>query len=292
MALLGELTICRRDIFFGCIEGDAEECEWVHLIDRRRLTCRVSNALSEVFNYADRETAMKAVSRALVLATMLIPSAAHAQQSRLSDEDRRGIVNEVIEHFRKNPEELVEAIAAAKRPEAMAGADAFVGSAVDPWYGPADAPISIMVFSDYGCAPCNDVEKILDRIAASRGDVKIVHRDYPVSGEHSVAASLDIIQAFNAKPQVDWMKLRRELMEKGVAPEYRIEALRFAGVDQSAEASAAVKLTLLKNRELARRAGVSTLPAVIVMKGDGVVPISGDVTEEGINEAIRLLSEH
>lgn len=231
---------------------------------------------------------MKAVSKALVLATMLMPSAALAQQPRLSDEDRKEVVSEVIEHFRKNPEELIEAITAAKRPEAKAAS--FVGSAVDPFYGREDAPISIMVFSDYGCAPCNEVEVILDRIADTRSDVKIVHRDYPVSGEHSVAASLDVIQAFNAKPRGDWMKLRRELMAKGVAPEYRIEAMRAAGIEQSGETSAAVKLTLLKNRELARRAGVNALPAVIVMKGDGVVPISGDVTEAGINEAIRLLS--
>ncbi|MCZ7861867.1 thioredoxin domain-containing protein [Agrobacterium salinitolerans] len=231
---------------------------------------------------------MKAVSKALVLATMLMPSAALAQQPRLSDEDRKAVVSEVIEYFRNNPEDLIGAITAAKRPEAKA--DAFAGSAVDPFYGREDAPISIMVFSDYGCAPCNEVEAILDRIADSRSDVKIVHRDYPVSGEHSVAASLDVIQAFNAKPQGDWMKLRRELMAKGVAPEYRIEAMRAAGIEQSGETSAGVKLTLLKNRELARRAGVNTLPAVIVMKGDGVVPISGDVTEAGINEAIGLLS--
>lgn len=235
---------------------------------------------------------MKAVSRALVLATMLIPSAALAQQPRLSDEDRKAVVGEVIDYFRKNPDELIGAITEARRPDAKSGPEAFAGSAVDPWYGREDAAISIMVFSDYGCAPCNDVEKILDRIADARSDVKIVHRDYPVSGEHSVAASLDVIQAFNVKPRADWMALRRELMAKGVAPEYRIEALRAAGIDQTGETGAAVKLTLLKNRELARRAGVTTLPAVIVMKGEGVVPISGDVTEAGINEAIRLLSEN
>ncbi|MBY3433356.1 thioredoxin domain-containing protein [Rhizobium laguerreae] len=234
---------------------------------------------------------MKAVSKALILATMLIPSAVCAQQPRLSDEDRAAVVNEVIEHFRKNPGELLEATSANRsQPPAAPAADAFVGSAVDPWYGREEAPISILVFSDYGCAPCNEVETMLDRIATSRDDVKIVHRDYPVSGEDSVAASLDVIQAFNSKPQGDWMKLRQQLIAKGVAPEYRIEALRTAGIAQSGETSAGVKLTLLKNRELAKRAGVKTLPAVIVIKGDGVVPISGDVTAEGLNQAIRLLS--
>lgn len=235
---------------------------------------------------------MRAVSKALILALMLIPSAALAQQSRLSDEDRKAIVNEVIDHFRKNPAELNQAITAAKTPEpTTAATQAFAGSAVDPWSGSVNAPISILVFSDYGCGPCNDVEAILDRLAQSRSDVKVVHRDYPVSGEDSVAASLDVIQAFNAKPQGDWMKLRQQLMSRGVAPEYRIEALRAAGIEQTGETSASVKLTLLKNRELALRAGVRTLPAVIVMKDDGVVPISGEVTAEGINEAIRLLSE-
>jgi protein-disulfide isomerase len=222
---------------------------------------------------------------------MLIPSAVCAQQARLSDEDRKAVVNEVIEHFKQHPEELLGASAAQKaQPPSAPAVEAFAGSAIDPWYGNADAPISIMVFSDYGCSTCNEVETMLDKIATSRDDVKIVHRDYPVSGEDSVAASLDVIQAFNSKPQGDWMKLRQQLMAKGVAPEYRIEALRAAGIDQSGETSAGVKLTLLKNRELARRAGVKTLPAVIVMKGEGVVPISGDVTADGVNEAIRLLS--
>jgi protein-disulfide isomerase len=263
------------------------------MLEAGRLTGIAWDALSEVFNSANKETAVNAVSKALILATMLIPSAVCAQQPRLSDDDRNAVVNEVIEHFRKNPEELLGAASAQKaQPSAAPAAPSFAGSAVDPWYGRADAPISIMVFSDYGCTTCNEVETMLDKIATARDDVKIVHRDYPVSGEDSVAASLDVIQAFNSKPQGDWMKLRQQLMAKGVAPEYRIEALRAAGIEQSTETSAGVKLTLLKNRELARRAGVKTLPAVIVMKGDGVVPISGDVTVEGINEAIRLLSSN
>lgn len=232
---------------------------------------------------------MKAVSRALILASMLIPSAAAAQQQRLSDNDMKAIVTEVIEHFRSNPQELIQAIVAGTKAEPAPKAPAadFTGAAVDPWYGKGDAPISIMVFSDYGCGPCNDVEKVLDRIVDSRSDVKVVHRDYPVSGEDAVAASLDVLSAFNAK--ADWMKLRAEFMNNGIAPEYRIQALKAAGIEQSGEVSAAVKLTLLKNRELAQRAGVNTLPAVIVMKGEGVVPISGDITAQNVQEAIRLL---
>nr|WP_250807769.1 thioredoxin domain-containing protein [Neorhizobium tomejilense] len=231
---------------------------------------------------------MKALSRALVIASMLIPSVAAAQQASLSDADRRLIVREVIEHFRKNPGELIGAVAADK-PAEQSKSD-FTGAAMDPVHGPEDAPYSILVFSDYGCGPCNDAEKMLDGLLKERKDIKLVHRDYPVSGEDSVAASLDVIAAFNATPPQDWLKLRAGLMEKGVAPEYRIQALRAAGIEQNGDVSASVKLTLLKNRELARRAGVNTLPAIIVMKGDGVVPLSGGVTKEGVLKALELLS--
>jgi protein-disulfide isomerase len=235
------------------------------------------------------EVTMKAISRALVLASMVIPSTVAAQQAVLSDADRRLVVQEVIEHFRKNPSELLGAVSAEK-PAQTSRAEEFNGSALDPVQGPADAPYSILVFSDYGCAPCNETEKMLDTLLAERKDVRVVHRDYPVSGEHSVAASLDVIAAFNASPPTDWLKLRAGLIEKGVAPEYRIEALRAAGIEQNGEVGASVKLTLLKNRELARRAGVNTLPAIIVMKGDGVVPISGTVTKQGVLKAFDLLA--
>lgn len=236
---------------------------------------------------------MMAAARALVLASMLIPSAATAQQPRLSDEDRKAVVQEVIEHFRRNPGELLESLARQNADAAPSKrtAENYSGSALDPWDGKEDAAYSIMVFSDYGCAPCNDVEKMLDSLVKDRADVKVVHRDYPVSGENSVAASLDVISAFNASPKQDWLKLRSLIMEKGVEPEYRIQALRAAGIEQAGETSASVKLTLLKNRELARRAGVNTLPAIIVMKGDGIVPVSGTVTRQGVEKAMELLAK-
>lgn len=236
---------------------------------------------------------MKAATRALVLATMLIPSVSAAQQPRISDADRQEIVNQVIEHFRRNPGELLGTITSGKTAAEAAGvgnAD-FEGGAQDPWSGVENAEYTVMVFSDYGCTPCNDVEKMLDGLVAERKDVRIVHRDYPVSGENSVAASLDVIGAFNSRPQQDWKKLRAELMAKGVQPEYRIQALRAAGIDEAGETPASVKLTLLKNRELARRAGVKNLPAVIVMKGDGVVPISGTVTRKDVDKALALLNQ-
>jgi protein-disulfide isomerase len=128
-------------------------------------------------------------------------------------------------------------------------------------------------------------------LAMARNDIRIVHNDYPVTSEDSVAASIEVIQAFNAKPQQNWLALRESFIAKGVAPEYRIEALRNAGISPDSQVNTSVKITILKNRELARRAGVTSLPAIIVMKGESVVPISGDIDAGKINQAFKLLDE-
>jgi protein-disulfide isomerase len=234
---------------------------------------------------------MNRLSRALFLTTMLIPSFAAAQEPKLSDQDRQEIVREVVEHFRAHPEELVDALVAGRKDREAAKpepkADAFAGADADPWSGRADAPISVLVFSDYSCAPCVAVEQLLDQVSSERDDVKVVHRDFPVGGPDATQASLDLIGAFNRGE--DWMKLRERLIVNGVGPEARITAFQEAGIAPTAETSPAAKLTLLRNKELARRAGVNNLPSLIVMKGDKIVALSGDITKAGLEKAIGML---
>lgn len=58
-----------------------------------------------------------------------------------------------------------------------------------PAEGPGDAAITMLVFSDYACAVCRQVEPWWHEAVRAAGDVRIVHRDWPILGPESVRAA-------------------------------------------------------------------------------------------------------
>ena len=56
----------------------------------------------------------------------------------------------------------------------------------DPFVGPVNAPITIVEFSDFGCAHCRVAQETLDQVKREYGDrVRIVFRDFPLEGPGS-----------------------------------------------------------------------------------------------------------
>ena len=52
-----------------------------------------------------------------------------------------------------------------------------------PSLGPADAPVTIVEFSDYQCPYCRRAQPALDQLLSQYGDkVRFVHRDFPLDG--------------------------------------------------------------------------------------------------------------
>lgn len=58
-----------------------------------------------------------------------------------------------------------------------------------PATGPADAPVTILVFSDYACPVCRRTEPLLEAAAQGEGGVRIVERDWPILGPESLRAA-------------------------------------------------------------------------------------------------------
>jgi protein-disulfide isomerase len=57
----------------------------------------------------------------------------------------------------------------------------------DPFFGPADAPVTIIEYSDFQCPFCARAVPVLDQIKATYGDsVKFVFKDFPL-GFHEFA---------------------------------------------------------------------------------------------------------
>jgi protein-disulfide isomerase len=58
-----------------------------------------------------------------------------------------------------------------------------------PSEGPAGAPITMLVFSDYACGVCRQVEPWWRAAAREAGDVRVIHRDWPILGPDSLRAA-------------------------------------------------------------------------------------------------------
>jgi protein-disulfide isomerase len=55
----------------------------------------------------------------------------------------------------------------------------------DPVRGPADAPVTIVEFSDFECPSCAEAQEMLRQITMEYGDqVRLVYRDFPLERAH------------------------------------------------------------------------------------------------------------
>lgn len=220
---------------------------------------------------------MKAALRAAMLVSMLVPTIAPAQATNAPIAAATGQGGMP---------------AAPEGPAGDRGGEGgFEGAADAAWTGHSDAAITILVFSDYGCASCVKVERALDRVERDRrGELLIVHHDFPVSGTDSIAASLDLLRAFNEYGVAAWRRLRAGLIAGGVSETSRAVALEASGVAAAERPDPAAMLALFRGREIAKRAGVPRQPALIVMNDRQMVPLAGDFDERAINAAIERLS--
>ncbi|HTX91319.1 MAG TPA: peptidylprolyl isomerase [Anaerolineales bacterium] len=81
--------------------------------------------------------------------------------------------------------------------------------------GPADAPVTIVVFSDYQCAACAILAQSLKQVRQNHaGDVKIVYLNAPVSGNDKDALAVQAVEA--ADLQGKYWEMHDLLFEKQV----------------------------------------------------------------------------
>lgn len=84
----------------------------------------------------------------------------------------------------------------------------------DPVLGSPDAPITVVVFSDYTCGHCRDLESVLAGIQSSNPDrVRVIARDFPLQGVGS--ASFMAAQAAECADQQSAFWSMREQLFKG-----------------------------------------------------------------------------
>lgn len=230
---------------------------------------------------------MKMLSSAFTLSLALsFPALAASplESGKLNAEDRKLIVEEVIQYFKDNPSDLVKAIVDWREKAQTAVTTPTLPLLTS---GNQAGDVTIFEFPDYGCSACNKVSQIIDKIASEDNGVGIVHHDLPRSSANSLRASLEII-AVNAAG-ADWRPLRNAYIAEGVAPETRLKALHEIGQNPDKLNTANATTNIRSNKELAAKTGLQSQPAIVIAVGDRVQALNGEITENNVRETIASL---
>jgi protein-disulfide isomerase len=75
-----------------------------------------------------------------------------------------------------------------------------------PSKGPADAPVTLVEFSDFQCPHCRDLWEAMKIIAPKYPQIRIVYKDYPLTSIHpwALTAALGGHCAFDQSPDAFW----------------------------------------------------------------------------------------
>jgi protein-disulfide isomerase len=106
-----------------------------------------------------------------------------------------------------------------------------VGTGGRPEKGPKDAPITLIVFSDYECPFCRRAEPTVEQVLKTyEGKIRYVFRDYPLPF-HSKARPA-AVAANCAIPQGKYWEFNQKLFNADISPEGIKKIAGEVGVDQ------------------------------------------------------------
>lgn len=156
-----------------------------------------------------------------------------------------------------------------------------------PSEGPADGAVTMLVFSDYACPVCRQVEPWWRAAVSEAGDVRVVHRDWPILGEPSVRAAR---VALAADRQGLYAPFHATLMRSGQHGEDSMRAaLAGAGGDWArleadlVRDSAAIDRLLARTAQDAFQLGFRGTPGYLV----GPIRIEGGASQRQFADAIE-----
>ncbi|KAA5804666.1 DsbA family protein [Alkalicaulis satelles] len=158
--------------------------------------------------------------------------------------ERAEIETVVREYILANPEIIEEALvslqrrAEARETEAREAAlpsltDALFGDARDPFLGAADAPVTVVEFTDYACGFCKRAQEWKDMMLALHpGQVRFVHKTLPLRGSGSDMTAMAALSVWEGQRE-RYQGFHEALMaHRGeMTPEELSDIAQEAGVD-------------------------------------------------------------
>ena len=139
-----------------------------------------------------------------------------------------------------------------------------------PVKGPADAPITIVEFSDYQCPFCARSEPLVkEALAAYPKQARLVYKHLPLTAIHPQALPAALAAAAAQKQGKFW-EMHEKLFanQRALAPEQIREYARELGLDlarfEADMQSEEVKAMVQEDMQLAQRVGVRGTPTIFV----------------------------
>jgi len=127
---------------------------------------------------AEVEARVAARKRAGAVTDEELEAARHGIRAALAERQRAELREKLVASLRERARIVVEGL----EPPALATPIATEG---EPSRGPADAPVTIVEFSDFQCPYCRQVQPTLKALLERYPDkVRLVHRDFPVAQLH------------------------------------------------------------------------------------------------------------
>lgn len=167
----------------------------------------------------------------------------------------------------------------------MAGVSGYPGE------GAPDGAITMLVFSDYACGVCRQVEPWWREAVRAAGDVRVVHRDWPILGPDSLRAAR---LALAADRQRRYLPVHDALMRSPGLSEPAIKAAVIeAGADwerlqaDRATHTAGIDSQLARTAQDALRLGFRGTPGFLI----GPIRIEGGASERQFADAVDRARE-
>ena len=170
-----------------------------------------------------------------------------------------------------------------------------IDTAGSPFKGPADAPVEIVVFSEFQCPYCAQLSPLLDDVAMVYPEtVRVVYKHFPLRRHkmsHPAAKA-----AFAAQQQGKFWKYHHRLYEnfEKLTPEFLRETARTLELDmeqfESDMNSKATMAAIQRDIQDAREADVRGVPAVFV-NGRSLKSRSIEAFQELIEKALAETSD-
>lgn len=161
--------------------------------------------------------------------------------------------------------------------------------AVGPSKGPAGAPVTMVVFSDFECPYCARSKEVIDQVVREYGDrVRIVFRDFPLPFHANAPKAAEA--ALCANEQGKFWEFHDHLFahQDKLEPAALKEAARTLGLDGGAFDDCldggTMTATVEKNLEAGREAGVTGTPAFFI----NGLPLEGAQPYEAFKQALDL----
>lgn len=161
----------------------------------------------------------------------------------------------------------------------------------EPSVGPADAPVTIVMFSDFQCPACARTHPVLKRVvAAYPGKVRLVIRDYPLEGIHQDAFNAALAANAAAKQgkyveYIERLYTNQDSLDKAslvrFATELGLNAKQFEIDFSDAAAAAEIK----QDQADGDAAGVNSTPTIFV-NGVKVHSLSASAFRRAIERAL------